>query len=51
MTIHEAEAYYADAMAAGASAEVPKRTVQRELLPTLMALLPYRMRLGRDVRH
>ena len=39
LTIHEGEAYRADAAAAGASAYVPKRTMQTELLPTLAALL------------
>jgi len=39
LTIHEAEAYRADAAAAGASAYVPKRTMHTELLPTLAALL------------
>lgn len=39
LTIHEDGAYRADAAAAGASAYVPKRTMQSELLPTLAALL------------
>lgn len=36
---HEADVYRASATAAGASAYVPKRTLQIELLPTLAALL------------
>ena len=39
LTIHEAEAYRADAAAAGASAYVPKSAMQTELIPTLAALL------------
>ena len=39
LTIHEDGAYCADAIAAGASAYVPKRTMQTELLPTLTELL------------
>jgi DNA-binding NarL/FixJ family response regulator len=39
LTIHEGDAYRADATAAGASAYVPKRVMQSELLPTLAALL------------
>lgn len=39
LTIHEDEAYRADAAAAGASAYVPKRAMQTELLPTVAALL------------
>jgi DNA-binding NarL/FixJ family response regulator len=39
LTIHEDEAYRADAAAAGASAYVPKRLMQTELLPALEALL------------
>lgn len=39
LTIHEDDAYFADAAAAGVSAYIPKRTMQMELLPTLMALL------------
>jgi DNA-binding NarL/FixJ family response regulator len=39
LTIHEAEAYRADASAAGASAYVPKRAMRTELIPTLAALL------------
>lgn len=39
LTIHEDEAYRADATTAGASAYVAKRTMQTELLPTLAALL------------
>jgi len=39
LTIYESEAYRADAIAAGASAYVPKRKLQTELLPTLAALL------------
>ena len=37
--IYEEEAYRADATAAGASAYVPKRTINTEFLPTLAALL------------
>jgi two-component system response regulator NreC len=40
LTIHEDDAYRADATAAGASAYVPKRMMQKELLPALRALLP-----------
>jgi DNA-binding NarL/FixJ family response regulator len=40
LTIHEEEAYRADALAAGACAFVPKRTMHTELLPALSALLP-----------
>jgi DNA-binding NarL/FixJ family response regulator len=39
LTIYENKAYCADAMAAGASAYVPKRNMQREFLPTLTELL------------
>jgi DNA-binding NarL/FixJ family response regulator len=39
LTIHESDTYYADATAAGASAYVPKRAMQSELIPTLAALL------------
>ena len=39
LTIHEGDTYRADATAAGASAYVPKRTMQTELIPTLAALL------------
>jgi len=39
LTGHEADVYRASATAAGASAYVPKRTLQTELLPTLAALL------------
>jgi DNA-binding NarL/FixJ family response regulator len=39
LTIHEDNAYRADAAAAGASAYVPKRVMQTKLLPTLSALL------------
>jgi DNA-binding NarL/FixJ family response regulator len=39
LTIHEAEAYRADAAAAGASAYVPKQVMQTDLIPTLKALL------------
>jgi DNA-binding NarL/FixJ family response regulator len=39
LTIHEDDVYRADTTMAGASAYVPKRTVQRELVPTLKALL------------
>ena len=39
LTIHEAEAYRAAAAAAGASAYVPKRVMQTELIPILTALL------------
>jgi DNA-binding NarL/FixJ family response regulator len=39
LTIHEAEAYRADAAAAGAGAYVPKRAMRTELIPALAALL------------
>lgn len=39
LTIHEGDTYRADATTAGASAYVPKRVMQTELLPTLAALL------------
>ena len=39
LTIHEHDTYRADALAAGATAYVPKRTMQTELIPTLAALL------------
>jgi DNA-binding NarL/FixJ family response regulator len=39
LTIHDGEAYRADATAAGASAFVPKSRMQTELVPALMALL------------
>ena len=39
LTVHEEKAFRDDAMAAGASAFVPKRTMQRELMPALMAVL------------
>ena len=39
LTIHEEVAFRADARAAGASAFVTKRMMQKELLPTLTALL------------
>ena len=39
LTIHEDEAYRADAAAAGASAYVPKRTMQAKLVPILSTLL------------
>ncbi|MBC8248786.1 MAG: response regulator transcription factor [Anaerolineales bacterium] len=39
LTIHEGDAYRANATAAGASAYVPKRVMQTELVPTLAALL------------
>ena len=39
LTIHEDDAHRADAAAAGASAYVPKRVMQTELIPTLAALL------------
>ena len=39
LTIHEDDAHRADATAAGASAYVPKRVMQTELIPTLTALL------------
>jgi len=39
LTIHEGDTYRADATAAGASAYVPKRAMQTELIPTLAALL------------
>ena len=38
LTIHEGESYRAEATAAGASAYVPKRAMQTELMPTLAAL-------------
>ncbi len=39
LTIHEDDAYRADATAAGASAYIPKRRTQYELLSTLNSLL------------
>ena len=39
LTIHENDTYRADATTAGASAYVPKRVMQTELIPTLAALL------------
>ncbi len=39
LTIHEDEMHRADAAAAGAAAFVPKRLMQKELLPVLTALL------------
>ena len=39
LTIHEDDTYRADATTAGASAYVPKRVMQTELIPTLAALL------------
>jgi DNA-binding NarL/FixJ family response regulator len=39
LTVHEDDTYRADATAAGASAYVPKRAMQTELLLTLAALL------------
>ncbi len=39
LTIHEDDAHRADATTAGASAYVPKRVMQTELIPTLAALL------------
>ena len=39
LTIYEADTYRADAAAAGASAYVPKRAMQTELIPILAALL------------
>jgi len=39
LTIHESDAFRADAMAAGASAYVPKPAAQTELVPALAALL------------
>ena len=40
LTIHEEEAYRADAASAGASAFVAKRLMQRQLLPTIQKYLP-----------
>jgi DNA-binding NarL/FixJ family response regulator len=39
LTVHEDNTHRADATAAGASAYVPKRAMQTELVPTLAALL------------
>jgi len=39
LSIHEGDTYRADAAAAGASAFVPKREMQRELVPAVAALL------------
>jgi DNA-binding NarL/FixJ family response regulator len=39
LTIHEDEAYRADAASAGVAAYIPKRTMQTELVPTLKSLL------------
>lgn len=44
LTIHEDAAYRADAKEAGASAFVPKRKMQTDLLPTLTSLLPQSVR-------
>jgi DNA-binding NarL/FixJ family response regulator len=40
LTIYEDDLYRADAEVAGASAFVPKRSMQTKLIPTLVALLP-----------
>ena len=40
LSIHEDEAYRADAIASGVSAYVPKRLMRTRLLPTLRGLLP-----------
>jgi len=39
LTIHEDDAHRVDATRAGASAYVPKRVMQTELVPALAALL------------
>ena len=39
LTVHEDNLHRADAMAAGASAYVPKRAMRTELIPALTALL------------
>ena len=39
LTIHEDDSYRVDAAEAGASAFVPKRTMQKELIPVLTNLL------------
>jgi DNA-binding NarL/FixJ family response regulator len=39
LTIHDDDTHRTHAVAAGASAYVPKRTMQTELIPTLAALL------------
>ena len=39
LTVHEEKTFRDDAIAAGASAFVTKRMMQKELLPTLMAIL------------
>ena len=39
LTVYENDTYRADAAAAGASAYVPKRVMQTQLIPTLTALL------------
>ncbi len=39
LTIHEEEAFRADAAAAGANAYVPKRAMRKELVPALAAVL------------
>ena len=39
LTIHEEKAFRDDAMAAGASAFIPKRIMQKELMPALAAIL------------
>ncbi len=39
LTIYEGDSYRADATEAGASAYIPKRAMQTELIPTLAALL------------
>jgi DNA-binding NarL/FixJ family response regulator len=46
LTIHEEEAYRADAVTAGAAAYVPKRVMQTELVPTLATLLSNKKKPG-----
>jgi two-component system invasion response regulator UvrY len=48
LTIHNGDAYRADAAAAGASAFVPKRAMQTELIPTLAALLANSVHKGEN---
>ncbi|MGD8626567.1 MAG: response regulator transcription factor [Anaerolineae bacterium] len=48
LTIHEDDAYRADALASGASAYISKRTMQAQLLDTLSGLLP-RCEAGRNL--
>jgi len=46
LTIYEDEIYRSDAFASGATAFVPKRKMQTELLPALTALLSSQLQFG-----